>query len=65
MGSCDKIYIPVFIKIGSGVQKALSGIHKDTQTCRQQSGLISLLYFYVRKLGKTDIILIVIPAVKL
>jgi hypothetical protein len=39
MGSGAVIYIPSFVKIGSGVQKLIRG------TDRQQGDLISLLYF--------------------
>jgi hypothetical protein len=34
MGSGAVIYIPSFIKIGSGVQKLIGGIHTDTYTQR-------------------------------
>jgi hypothetical protein len=46
MGSGAMIYeyIPSFIKIGSGIQKLLGGIHK--QTHRQQGDLISPLLFF-------------------
>jgi hypothetical protein len=30
MGSGDVIYVPSFIKIGSGVQKLTGGIHRHT-----------------------------------
>jgi hypothetical protein len=39
MGSGAVIYIPSFIKIGSGIQRLRRRIH------RQQRDLISLLYF--------------------
>jgi hypothetical protein len=46
MGSGAVIYVPSFIKIGSDVQKLITGIH------RQQRDLISLLYiFKIRKVG--------------
>jgi hypothetical protein len=49
MGSGAVIYVPSFIKTGSGVQKLIGG---DTQTPRQQRDLISLLYFFkIRKVG--------------
>jgi hypothetical protein len=32
MGSCAVIYVPSFIKIGSGVQKLTGGIHKHTHS---------------------------------
>jgi hypothetical protein len=44
MGSGSVIYVPSFIKIGSGVQKLIGG-RGDTQTHRQQRDLISLLHF--------------------
>jgi hypothetical protein len=44
MGSCAMIYIPSFIKIGSGIQ-----IKWDTHTRRQQRDLISLLLFFQNK----------------
>jgi hypothetical protein len=34
MGSGAKIYISRFIKIGSGIQKLIGGIHIQTQTAR-------------------------------
>jgi hypothetical protein len=40
MGSGDMIYIPSFIKIGSGIHKLIRG---DSQTHRQEGDLISLL----------------------
>jgi hypothetical protein len=43
MGSGAVIYVPSFIKIGSGVQKVIGGIH------RQQGDLISLLLFFLNK----------------
>jgi hypothetical protein len=42
MGSGAVIYVPSFIKNGSGVQKLIGGF---TDTHRQQGELISLLYF--------------------
>jgi hypothetical protein len=47
MGSGAVIYVPSFIKIGSGIQKLMrGGIH------RQQRDLISLLCFFeVKKVG--------------
>jgi hypothetical protein len=51
MGSGAVIYVPSFIKIGSGVQR-LTGGDTQTHTHRQQRDLISLLYFFkIRKLG--------------
>jgi hypothetical protein len=45
MGSGAVIHVPSFIKIGSGVQKLIGGIHRHTQTNThgQQRDLISLL----------------------
>jgi hypothetical protein len=45
MCSGAEIYIPSFIKIGSGVQKLIGG-DTQTHTHRQQRDLISLLYFF-------------------
>jgi hypothetical protein len=42
MGSDAMIYIPSFIKTGSGIQKLIRG---DTQTHRQHGDLISQLSF--------------------
>jgi hypothetical protein len=41
MASADMIYIPSFIKIGSGIQKL-----RRTQARRHQGDLISLLLFF-------------------
>jgi hypothetical protein len=41
MGSGTMIYIPSFIKIGSGIQKLTGGIHRHTD-----SMVISQAYFY-------------------
>jgi hypothetical protein len=51
MGSGAVIYVPSFIKIGSGIQELTRG---DTQkhTHRQQRDLICLLIFLVKKYGK-------------
>jgi hypothetical protein len=51
MGSGALIYIPSFIKIGSGIQKLFGG-GGDSQTNREQGDLISLLYFFFFKLRK-------------
>jgi hypothetical protein len=54
MGSSAVIYVPDFIKIGSGVQKLMGegGRKIHRQTHGQQRNLISLLYFFnVRKVG--------------
>jgi hypothetical protein len=48
MGSGAVIYVPNFIKIGSGIQKLVGGIH----THRQQRDLINLVHFKkIRKVG--------------
>jgi hypothetical protein len=50
MGSGAVIYIPSFIKIDSGVQKLIGGIHTHTHT--EQRDFISLLYYFkIRKVG--------------
>jgi hypothetical protein len=47
MDSGAVIYVPSFIKIGSGVQTLMGGY-----THRQQRDLISILYFFkIRKVG--------------
>jgi hypothetical protein len=52
MGSDAVIYVPSFIKIGSGVQK-LKEEYTDTHTRGQQRHLISLLYFFkIRKVAQ-------------
>jgi hypothetical protein len=49
MGSGAMIYIPSFIKIGSGIHKL---IREDTQTHGQHGDRISLLSFFkLRKVG--------------
>jgi hypothetical protein len=47
MSSGAVIHVPSFIKIGSGVQKLIGGIHRHTH--RQQRDVISLLYFFQNK----------------
>jgi hypothetical protein len=46
-----RIYIPSLIKIGSGIQKLIGGIHIQTQTHTQgqEGDLISLLLFFQNK----------------
>jgi hypothetical protein len=49
MGSGAVIYIPSFIKIGSGIQKLIRG---DIQTHRQHGDRKSQLWFFkIRKAG--------------
>jgi hypothetical protein len=52
MGSGAVIYVPCFIKIGSGVQKLMGGGGGHKHTHGQQRDLISLLCFFkIRKIG--------------
>jgi hypothetical protein len=46
MGSGAVIYVPSFIKIGSGIRKLIGGY---TETHRQQRDLISPLHFFQNK----------------
>jgi hypothetical protein len=45
MGSCAVIYIPRSMKIGSGIQKLIGGMHRH----RQHGDFISLLVFFKNK----------------
>jgi high-affinity Fe2+/Pb2+ permease len=55
MGSGAVIYVPSFMKMGSGVLKLMGGGAIQTHTHGQQRDLISLLYFFkIRKVGKVD-----------
>jgi hypothetical protein len=47
MGSRAVIYVPSFIKIGSGIPKSMGGIHRHTH--RQQRDVLSLLFFFQNK----------------
>jgi hypothetical protein len=47
MGSGTKIYIPNFIKIGSGIQRSMGGGYTYRHT---DSKMISLSYFYSFKI---------------
>jgi hypothetical protein len=49
MGSGAMTYIPSFIKIGSGIQKLIGGIH------RRHGELISPLLFFQNKVNKIKI----------
>jgi hypothetical protein len=54
MGSGAVIYVPGFIKIGSGVQKLTGGFTHTHARARggQQHDLMSLFYFFkIRKVG--------------
>jgi hypothetical protein len=46
VGACVVIYIPSFMKIGSGIQKLTRGIHRHTQT---ECDLRSLVLFFENK----------------
>jgi hypothetical protein len=48
MGSGAVIYVPSFIKIGSGIQK-LTGRDSQTHTHRQHGDVISPLLFFKNK----------------
>jgi hypothetical protein len=61
MGSDAMIYIPSFIKIGSGIQKFI-GREGDSQTHRQQGYLISLFLFFQNKESRLIGILFMIPS---
>jgi hypothetical protein len=51
MGSGVMIYIPSFIKIGSGIKKLIGGAYTDTQHGDRISLLLFLAYFpYFEKL---------------
>jgi hypothetical protein len=45
---CSAVYIPIFIKIGSGIQKIIRG-EGDSQTHRQDGDRISLLLIFLNK----------------
>jgi hypothetical protein len=47
MGSGATIYIPCFIKIGSGYQKFIGGIHRHTES-------MLILSAYLKKIMKGD-----------
>jgi tetrahydrodipicolinate N-succinyltransferase len=52
MGSDAMMYIPSFINIGSGIRKFMGGdTNKGTQTNKQQSNVISLFFFKIRRAG--------------
>jgi hypothetical protein len=50
VGSFAMIYIPSFIKIGSGIQKLIRG---DSQRLRRHGDLISLLLYFQNKEAET------------
>jgi F0F1-type ATP synthase alpha subunit len=52
MGSGAMIYIPSFIKIGSGIQKLILGNSQTDKRARARSTVISKAYFYVFKIRK-------------
>jgi hypothetical protein len=41
MGSDAMMFIPIFMKMGSGIQKLIEGIHRQ----REHGDLINLLFF--------------------
>jgi hypothetical protein len=45
MGSSGTIYVPSFIRTGSGIQKLIAGIHRH-----RDGKVISLAYFYFFKI---------------
>jgi hypothetical protein len=57
MGSDAMIYIPSFIKIGSGIQNLTEVIHTRTQ--RQYGNLISLFLFF-KKNNEIRVIIIML-----
>jgi hypothetical protein len=55
MGSGAMIYIPSFVKTGSGVQKFMEGIYRHTQTA-WWSHKPTFIFFKIKKLGyETDV----------
>jgi hypothetical protein len=53
IGSGDMIYMPSFIKIDSGIQKLVWGIHTGTQIYQHRaSKVISKGYLYFLKIRK-------------
>jgi hypothetical protein len=53
MGSGAMIYVPSFIKTGSGIQNLIGGIHRHTH--RQQRDLISVPYFFQNKQSRLKV----------
>jgi hypothetical protein len=53
IGSGSMMYIPIFIKIGSGIQTFRRG---DTNTDKQQSDLISLFSFILFQNNESRVI---------
>jgi hypothetical protein len=49
MGSAGMIYIPSFIKTGSGIQKLMERTGADSRKHRQRGDRISLLLFFQNK----------------
>jgi hypothetical protein len=45
----DRVYIPSFIRIGSGIQNLLEGIYMQTHKHRQEGDLMSLLLLFQNK----------------
>jgi hypothetical protein len=54
MGSGAMIYIPSFIKTGSGIQKLMEGgggIHRETDTGTMVTSKAYFYFFKIRKVG--------------
>jgi hypothetical protein len=51
MGLGVMIYVPSFVKIGSGIQKLIGGLHRHTDH-RQDGHRMSLLFFVQNKENK-------------
>jgi hypothetical protein len=51
MDSCVMIYIPNFIKTGSGIQKLIRGIHTHTQTAWRLHKPTFIFFSKIRKVG--------------
>jgi hypothetical protein len=50
MGSVAMIYIPSFIKIGSGIQRLMGRIHRHTDSMEITSAYFH--FFKIKKVGK-------------
>jgi hypothetical protein len=55
MGSCAMIYVPSFIKIGSGIQKLTGGIHRQD---KDRISLLSEIRFkiFIKRLEHKDML---------
>jgi hypothetical protein len=52
MGSGAMIYIPSFMKTGSGIPKLMGGLHRHTEHRQQGDFICLLLFFKIRKVDK-------------